>query len=236
MIRTTTARIMFTCIFLALLAAAEAQTVVDLATDKDTLFIRENLNVTLYIHAEERITGQLTVINLDEKRQVAVLFQAIKPSCSCRPDTRVIGDYIGSEQYIPKEAGNYQVRAYFGQIEKTVNFTVVPEPIEETTSTIKPAPATSTTNPKSTTSTTTAPGSTSTTKPEATSITNPPDPSQDSGNLMPKRNITQGNDSQSIDQRSAKETLKLPVSPTLIFSAILAAAFLGYYMKNKKNP
>jgi len=108
-------------------------TTVDLNVDKQNLSLGEPVRVTLALNSKEKISGTLSIINLDEKRQEALLFQSTQPGCSCRPDTRVVGDYTDSSTYTPKKAGNYQIRAYFDRIERTVNITV--KEIELTTTT-----------------------------------------------------------------------------------------------------
>ena len=72
---------------------------------------------------------------MDEKRQEKILFQSTRPGCTCRADTRVRGDVTDTSTFTPVKLGNYQVRAYFDQIEKTVNFTVESRLGRETTTT-----------------------------------------------------------------------------------------------------
>jgi len=85
------------------------------------------------------------------------------PGCTCRTDTRVIGDYTDESSFTPQKLGNYQARAYFDGVEKTYNFTVKSRLVQDTTTTIQP---TTTTSSTTTTTSTTSP--TSTLKPETT--------------------------------------------------------------------
>jgi hypothetical protein len=113
-------------------------TKVDLSVDRDIIMVGERIEVTLSIQAESKISGQLTVINLDEKRQDKLLIQSSKPSC-CGPDLRISGEFTDKRYFTAVKPGNYQVRAYFDRVEKTVNFTVKPEPGQTTTTTtLKP--------------------------------------------------------------------------------------------------
>ena len=123
----------FILIFLAVILQTVSATTVELTADKDVVWIGQKIELTLKLHTEDRITGQLTIINLDEKRQEKILFQSSRPGCTCKADTRVIGDFTDKSTFTPVKLGNYQARAYFDQIEKTVNFTVKSRLQEETT-------------------------------------------------------------------------------------------------------
>lgn len=112
-------------------------TTVELSTDKDVVWIGQKIQVTLNLNSEDLIHGQLTVINLDEKTQEKILFQSVGVGC-CGPDSRVRGDYTDTSTFTPTKLGNFQVRAYFDQVEKTVNFTVKSKLQEDTTTTTIP--------------------------------------------------------------------------------------------------
>jgi len=123
-----------------LLPLCVSATTVELTADKDVVWIGQKIEIMLKLHSEEKITGQLTVTNLDEKRQEKTLFQSISPGCTCRADTRAIGDVTDTSTFTPLKLGNYQVRAYFDGVEKTLNFTVKSKLQEEMTTTTTTSP------------------------------------------------------------------------------------------------
>jgi hypothetical protein len=126
--------VVFALVFLAFSLQAVAATTVELTADKEVVWIGQRIGFTLKLSSEDRITGQLTVINLDEKRQEKILFQSVAPAC-CGPDRRVRGEYTDKSSFTPEKLGNYQARAYFDQVERTLNFTVKSRLAEETTTT-----------------------------------------------------------------------------------------------------
>ncbi len=127
-------------IVLLVLLQTVSATTVELSTDKDVVWIGQKIEATLKLHSEDKITGQLTVINLDEKRQEKILLQSVRAGCTCLGDTRIQGTFEDTSTFTPIKTGNYQVRAYFDQIEKTINFTVKSKLDVETTTTTTTAP------------------------------------------------------------------------------------------------
>jgi hypothetical protein len=150
-------------LLLVLVLNTVSATEVQIAADKEILKVGETVHINLSLSSKEKITGQLTLINLDEKTQEKILFQSISPGCTCRSDMRVIGDYSDTLSYTPQKEGNFQARAYFDGVEKTVNFTVKPKFEHTTTTTTMPATTTTTTSSTTTSKTTTTTSTTSTT-------------------------------------------------------------------------
>jgi len=141
--KTKMGKITASLIVLLFAAAAASATSVEVTGDKEVVWIGQTIHITLNLDSEKRITGQLTLVNLDEKKQEKILFQSVMPGCTCRTDTRVMGEYTDSSSYTPQKLGNYQARAYFDGVEKTFNFTVKSKLQEEmtTTTTISPVDA-----------------------------------------------------------------------------------------------
>ena len=127
------------CLVLAwaiiMLSTCVSATTVEVSADKDVVWIGQKITITLKLYSEDKITGSLSIVNLDEKKQEKALFQSTRPGCTCRADTRAIGDVTDTSTFTPLKLGNYQVRAYFDGVEKTLNFTVKSKLQEEMTTT-----------------------------------------------------------------------------------------------------
>ena len=162
----TSKRVFYCMLVFMLASAAVSATTVELSSDKNQTYVGESIRFTLHLYSDKKISGALTIVNLDEKKQERILFQSIKPGCTCSSDTRVEGDFTDTSSFKPVKTGNYQARAYFDQAEKTVNFTVKEHTPSTTTST-----STSTTTSTTTTSTTTTDTTTTTTSSTVTSTT-----------------------------------------------------------------
>jgi len=148
---------------LLFLASAASATSVEVTGDKEVVWIGQTIHINLTLQSEKKITGELTLVNLDEKKQEKILFQSVMPSCTCKTDTRVIGEITDTSSFTPQKLGNYQAIAYFDGVKKTYNFTVKSRLVQDTTTTMQPTTTTS-----STTTTTSTTSSTSTLKPETT--------------------------------------------------------------------
>jgi len=149
---------------LVLFAASVASaTYVNVTGDKEVVWIGQTIHINLTLQSEKKITGQLTIINLEESKQEKTLFQSVMPGCTCKTDTRAIGEITDTSSFTPQKLGNYQAIAYFDGVKKTYNFTVKSRLTQDTTTTMQPTTTTS-----STTTTTPTTSSTSTLKPEPT--------------------------------------------------------------------
>ena len=131
---TETAAALIVLLFMVSTASA---TTVEVLGDKEVVWIGQTIHINLTLQSEKKITGELTLINLDERKQEKTLFQSVMPGCTCRTDTRVIGDYTDESSFTPQKLGNYQARAYFDGVEKTFNFTVKSRLEQPSTTTIK---------------------------------------------------------------------------------------------------
>jgi len=154
---------------LLFVASAASATSVEVTGDKEVVWIGQTIHINLTLQSEKKITGELTLVNLDEKKQEKILFQSVMPSCTCKTDTRVIGEITDTSSFTPQKLGNYQARAFFDGVEKTFNFTVKSK-LEPTTTT-QTIPTTSTTMQTWKTTTTTLRETATTIKPAETSTT-----------------------------------------------------------------